>query len=752
MKKSLIIIFASIYTFASLAALNLVYLFDEYTSLIVLIYLAFVSLIVVFNIILYYYHKNRKAKKNVEMISYLLENISSIAILWESDFSYVKVNSTFVNVTGYTTEECRNIEKLKSILPKSTFENGYIANSERSEGSSTIKCKDTSSISVNWNTSVIKKRRSSSLMLSIGIDLTQVEKMKHQLSNYSKVLANSENRYTLSMELSEIGILLRKIDSDFFFISEQIQKMLGINEDHIGINALREKIHPNDRILYDAYCETSLLNSDPHKIHNIEMRIMSVDKSYHWYAFRYKISVNENGEGTDIGGAIIDITKDKEKDSLIEKMAYIDEVTQIYNRNKFMIIGQETFECSIELDISYWVIVIDIDKFHIINDTCGYQNGNRLLKEVALTILKNLTSGGFGARIGGDNFALIIKDTEDNTLPVRTIKKIQDQLSKLNIDVFSNQTITCSAGYCSMPADGPDFAKTLDHAEFALSMNCGTRGNITRYDNKMHDSIIAGNTLEKELAKALDNKELVLYYQPKINLNNGDIIGVEALIRWIKADGTVIPPSYFIPVAENSLLITRISDFVLYEACRQNKAWQDAGMPKLTISVNLTSVDFYQTDVIESINETLKKTGLEPQCLEVELTESLALKDIEQAIHQMKEIKDLGVKLSMDDFGTGYSSLSYIQVLPITLLKLDRSFIMYLEEDEVSREIVSAVIKIAKSKKIETIAEGIETIGQAEILKQSGCDHAQGYFFGKPMPADQFEEFVKAKASQKTVV
>ena len=237
----------------------------------------------------------------------------------------------------------------------------------------------------------------------------------------------------------------------------------------------------------------------------------------------------------------------------------------------------------------------------------------------------------------------------------------------------------------------------------------------------------------------------MLFYQPKINLADGEIIGVEALIRWKKPDGTLIPPSAFIPVAENSLLITKISDFVLGEACRQNKAWQDMGLPPITVSINLTSVDFYQTDVKESLQKALAKTGLKPEYLEVELTESLALKDIDQAIHQMKELREIGVKLSMDDFGTGYSSLSYIQVLPITLLKLDRSFIMYLEEDEISREIVSAVIRIAKSKKIETIAEGIETIGQAEILKESGCDHAQGYFFGKPMPAEEFEKFVKTR-------
>ena len=299
-----------------------------------------------------------------------------------------------------------------------------------------------------------------------------------------------------------------------------------------------------------------------------------------------------------------------------------------------------------------------------------------------------------------------------------------------------------------MSDGGDDFAQTLDHAEFSLSLSDETRGNIIRYDNKIHDKIIQSTALEKELTQAIENHELVLYYQPKINLSDGTLIGMEALIRWIKPDGTVVPPGKFIPVAENSMLITKISEFVLAEACRQNKEWQDKGYPPITVSINLTAVDFYQTNVTESIKNALKASGLEAQWLDVELTESLALKDIDHAISQMEEIKALGVKLSMDDFGTGYSSLSYIQVLPITLLKLDRSFVMYLEEDEISREIVSAVIRIAKSKKIETIAEGIETPGQAQILKQSGCDQAQGYFFGKPMPADKFEEFMAMKMNQ----
>jgi EAL domain-containing protein (putative c-di-GMP-specific phosphodiesterase class I) len=243
-----------------------------------------------------------------------------------------------------------------------------------------------------------------------------------------------------------------------------------------------------------------------------------------------------------------------------------------------------------------------------------------------------------------------------------------------------------------------------------------------------------------------------MYYQPKINLQTGDVIGVEALIRWKKKDGSLVLPGNFVPVAESSKLISKISEYALFESCRQNVEWQRMGLPKIIMSINLTSVDFYQNDIKETINKILKETQMDPECLEVELTETLALKDVDMAIAQMNMLKEMGIKIAMDDFGTGYSSLSYIQVLPITLLKLDRSFIINLETDEIAREIVSSVIRIAKAKKIETIAEGIENENQVKILKESGCDHAQGFYFGKPMPAEQFVSFFSEKINNKCKV
>lgn len=756
-KRYKIFIIAAAYIAAALTALNIALKIPEHMALILIVFAATAVVSVLFLTLgMKYLHREHILKER-ESLSRIMHSLNAMVVLWDDDFRYVEVNDELTKSIGYTSEDLADVKNLQKVLPPDAFAPSLQAIVNNRDEEFYVTAKGGAKVCTIWNTSIMStvqsKTRTKCLMMSIGMDISETVRMKEDLIRYSKDLAESESRYSLSMELSEIGIVLKKPDKNTFYVSEQLCGRLGIERgDNIPAETLREFFHEDDKKVYDALAAsmTSIHSTNNNEIHNSEFRILETDGQYHWFNFRYKITPNADINYANIGGAVIDVTRDKAKDTLIEKMAYIDDVTQIFNRNKFMQIGQETFECaSVEgSDISYWVIVLDIDNFHLINDTCGYANGNKLLNEFGQIVERSLTAGGFGARIGGDNFALLIHDTGDDDLPINIIKNIQEQLKNLCDESFAAQTVTCSAGYCKMSDGGNDFAQVLDHAEFSLSMSDGTKNDIIRYDNKIHDKIIEGNVIESELTKAIENHELALYYQPKIDLSDGTLMGMEALIRWIKPDGTVVPPNKFIPVAENSLLITKISDFVLHEACRQNKEWQDKGYPPIAVSINLTAVDFYQTDVKESIQNALNETGLDAQWLDVELTESLALKDIDHAIQQMQEIRDLGVKLSMDDFGTGYSSLSYIQVLPITLLKLDRSFIMYLEEDEISREIVSAVIRIAKSKKIETIAEGIETIGQAEILKQSGCDLAQGYFFGKPMPVDRFEEFMAEKARE----
>jgi diguanylate cyclase (GGDEF)-like protein/PAS domain S-box-containing protein len=691
--------------------------------------------------------RKRIVQKTLEKFTRIADSINAPVILWDADFHYIHTNVEFFKVFGYNEEDLKDDDILRRVLPPDAFAQSLQAIINNHDERFEAVAVNGSIVTIIWNTSmmdvVTMNKKTMYFLMSIGYDMTELLETRDWLDS--------------STRLAEIGIILIAPTDEKAVVNDQLREMVLLPDEEITMEDLKKTVHRKEEALIDTLI-TQMKGGAKHNadtVHTLELRMRSnIDSSYRWFQFRYRYITSPNTTRLGIGGSIIDISRDKEKDVLIERMAFIDDLTGIFNRNRFMQLGQEAFECmgyndeTGTVDIDYWVIITDIDNFHIINDTAGYQNGNKLLQRMASIMTAQIKNGGFTARIGGDNFALMIKDTGSDDVPLNVISIIQNQLRDIKSDTFKTQTITCSVGYCKMSDSKVDFSKVLDQAEFSLSLSDGTRESVIRYDNKVHETVLRAAEIEKELEEAIENGEFVLYYQPKISLEDGSLMGMEALIRWIKPDGRIVPPVQFIPVAEHSLLITKISEFVLYEACRQNKQWQDMGYPPVTVSVNLTSVDFYQTDVCENIKNTLAKTGLDSKWLDIELTESLALKDIDNAVAQMEQIRSLGIKLSMDDFGTGYSSLSYIQVLPISILKLDRSFIMYLEDDAISREIVSAVIRIAKSKEIEVIAEGVETDKQATILHKSGCDYIQGYLFGKPMSAKDFEAFMARQQTE----
>jgi diguanylate cyclase (GGDEF)-like protein/PAS domain S-box-containing protein len=676
-----------------------------------------------------YIYKSKRTSIDEKDITKIIEDLNTEMIIWSDNFSYVFINKKLRDLLGITADRSDKKEAVwtafginspdASALMKIAGSNSYESSFRNPKGTL---------VSIAWSTSPVKKYRKQSVYLSTGFNLTELKKMRVNL-------ASANDFFHSSMELAEIGLIM-STDRKIFRASPELMRMLGLRTGTININEFRSLVHPNDRIQFDG----AVRSEDLSEIKNIEVRLRSADGSYRWYSYRFKSIAGTGNTLPLFGGAVIDVTQEHEKDVLIERLAYIDEVTDIANRNKLVGTGQEIYDSCKVLGYSFWMIVLDIDRFHIINDTIGYSNGNYVLKNFAHILYKFVTPGGLAARISGDNFALLLRDYGDDETPTRTVKSIQEEFSKLAVEELASISLTCSAGYSKMPEDGNSFLDVMEHAEFALKSSDGT-GSICGYEPSMHDSIIGNTELEKSLALAIDNNELQLFYQPKIDLATGRLMGVEALIRWIKPDGTIVKPDAFVPIAESSHLIGRISEFVLNEGCRQNKLWQKMGYPSIVMSINFASSDFYQTDLKEKVFEALARSGLDPQWLEVELTETLALSDIDFAVDQMNKLRDLGVKLAMDDFGTGYSSLSYLQILPITLLKLDRSFITDIEHDNIAYEIVSAVIRIAKSKKIETIAEGIENNVQESILRMAGCDYAQGYLYGKPMPLEKIQEY-----------
>lgn len=711
------------------------------------------------------YTKNKSSVDTEDFVK-VVEELDSEFIVWSNDFSsdstYIRMNKSLRTLLELSEEESRTKDALKKAfgIPDLSFNSIDPITSEKHQ--TNFKDSNNNAISITWSTSLFKSLKKKNLYLSIGFNNTEIKKMRTSLdTEIEKMRTNlkSANRYYNSeikkmrsdvasindtfnsaMELTEIGVIL-STDRKIFSIPEETAKMFGFDGDvdSITLEEFRSLIHPNDRMQFDHAVNSD--KDESSEVKHIEMRIKKLNGgTYRWYSFRYKTIKATGKTPARFGGALIDVDEEREKDLLIERLAYTDEVTEIANRNRLVSIGQETYEYCQSLGYSYWIIALDIDRFHIINDTCGYNNGNYILKNFAHILYKFVGHGVLAARISGDNFALVLRDFGDDDLPSRTAKTIQEEFSKLAVDEFASIRLSCSAGYSKMPEDGNSFLDVLEHAEFALKSGDDQLGTICRYEPSMHDSIIGVTELEKSLSNAIDNNELQLFYQPKIDLATNKIMGVEALIRWIKSDGTIVTPDAFVPVAERSRLIGRISEFVLNEGCRQNAMWQKLGYPNIVMSINFTSADFYQNDLKERVLDALIRNGLDARWLEVELTESLALSDIDYAVSQMNRLRELGVKLAMDDFGTGYSSLSYLQILPITLLKLDRSFITDIQHDNIAFEIVSAVISIAKSKKIKTIAEGIENPEQEKILRKAGCDYGQGYLYGKPMPAAELEK------------
>ncbi len=696
------------------------------------------------------YYQRQHSSVDIDRICDMVRNVNVPALIWASDLSSLYTNQAMDELLGISESE--EMGDSAVLLGNFFHKMGLSPRNAASklDGKTYVSAiLDTQNKKryISWTTSLLKEAKKASLYFSIGFETTELEEAKQSLTSYAQSLAESQNRYALSMKLSGIGILLCQSVRDEYYASKEAMDFLGIQEDHISFLDFRKKLHPDDRLQFDDYLQKvrNTKNSDASSRPCVlELRIRTqVGRPYTWYAYHY----HENlltADGTPlIGGALIDISNEKIKDATIERLAYLDEITEIANRNKLIHDGEETYRLCKAMGTFCWIVALDIDRFHIVNDSCGYENGDKLLRNFAHILCKYASSGGFAARVSADNFVLVLHDYSDygdEDLPIRTVERIRSDMAELAVGEFASLALSCSASFAKIPRDGNNFTQTLEHAEFALALGKGELSYLTGYDANMHREIVSQSELEKELATAISNRQLQLYYQPKVDLHTEKIIGAEALIRWMKPDGTMVSPNIFIPIAERTGLISDISRFVLFEACQQNAIWQKIHLTPIVISINYASGDFYQKNVCENIRDVLIRTDLEPQWLELELTERLALGDINYAVQQMNALREMGILLAMDDFGTGYSSLSYIQQLPLTLLKLDRSFIIEIETDMVAQEIVSAVIKIAKSMGMETIAEGVEFQKQAQMLRDMGCDYVQGYLYGRPMPAIEFQK------------
>src|SRR5688572_6462682 len=430
----------------------------------------------------------------------------------------------------------------------------------------------------------------------------------------------------------------------------------------------------------------------------------------------------------------------------LEHQANYDALTGLPNRNllhdrlKQAVFAQRHVR-------SIAVVFIDLDHFKFINDSLGHNAGDKLLQQMADRLREAVRDGDTVSRLGGDEFILVLNDQHNEDVVFRAMQRIIGKVGEPVVIGGQELTVTCSAGISLFPQDGTDVETLLKNADAAMyrAKEHG-RNNFQFYTAEMNKLVTERVSLESSLRRALERNEFILHYQPKLDLRTGSIVGVEALVRWQHPEMGLLQPDRFIPLAEETGLIVQIGEWVLRTACAQARAWQDAALPPVTMSVNLSARQFRQEALFKSVARILSETGLHPHHLEMEITESMVMHNADAAIAILKGLKEIGVHLSVDDFGTGYSSLAYRKSLPIGILTMDNWFVRDMGGPKGKKGglLAQAMISLGHSLKLKVIAEGVEEEAQLEFLKANHCDEAQGYLFSRPVPPQDFELLLAA--------
>lgn len=421
-----------------------------------------------------------------------------------------------------------------------------------------------------------------------------------------------------------------------------------------------------------------------------------------------------------------------------EYLAFHDNLTGLPNRAYFSRLLTKGMQHARRYDKHLTLLFLDLDRFKAINDSLGHDAGDELLQEVSRRLGSAVRESDTVARLGGDEFVILLPEITHPSQITQVADKILTAVSQPFTLVGQEFRITVSIGIARYPADGEDEQTLMKHADVAMyHAKEEGKNNAQFYSEQLKSDSLERLALESSLRKALERQEFLLYYQSKLDMATGRVIGMEALLRWQHPELGLVLPKQFIPLAEENGLIVPIGRWVIYTACRQNVAWQETGFPALGMAVNLSARQFLDDGLLRDIKGALQATGMAPELLEVEITESMMMQDMPKAVRVLQELRGIGVRIAIDDFGTGYSSLSKLQAFPLDTIKIDGSFIHDLLDNAGDRNLTEAIIDLGKNLGLTVVAEGVESAAQVEYLRRQACDQIQGFYMHEPQPAEE---------------
>ena len=570
-------------------------------------------------------------------------------------------------------------------------------------------------------------------------------------ANLYAAVRKAEERVRSSEETLRLAIMATRLGTfDYYPLTGELH-WSDFAKQHFGLppdarpdyETFLSGIHPDDRNRVDGLIRNVTLK-DHCKEFSIECGTVGIkDGKKRWISAHWRLFFDDKGRPARYIGTTLDITGRKRLQEEMRHMAQHDALTGLPNRRLFREVAAVELAQAHRHGTKLAIFFLDLDRFKEINDTFGHEVGDQLLREAASRLTSVVRTSDTVARIGGDEFNLIISDIKQAEYASEVAVKILKEIRKPFTVNAQELNISTSIGISVFPDDGAQIDGLLSYADIAMyyAKDHG-RNRFQFYNPVINRSSLERIDFENRLRRAIERGELRLYFQPLVNVGTGKMFAVEILVRWQHPEQGLLLPGQFFKIAEDIGLLGDIDAWVLKAAGNQIKTWIDQGIKPLSVTVNLSAGQFQSPDLVKSVTRILEETALPPECLDIEITETAAMGNIENTIKRLRELSSLGIHISIDDFGTGYSSLSYLKKLPINRLKIDKSFIRDIATDPDDRTIITAVTSMAHHMGIRTVAEGVETEEQLSFLRDSGCDEAQGFLFSRPLPADRFRELL----------